>query len=187
MLGALATVGGQLLGNVTNAVLSHNENIRQRKFAEGQAQINRDFQRDMSNTAMQRGVADAKKAGLHPWLVAGGSGASTPSGAQASPAVSTPQIEMPDFLSYGVSLKQLEQADRQLSIMDKKATADIVKTLSDADLNQFRKILMQRGSAKASLEGEASEILRKGLKWLKENVQMNKQPGADNPHPLRLR
>lgn len=64
------------------------------QFNAAQAQITRDWQTQMSNTAYQRASADMKAAGLNPMMMASGSmNASTPSGSTAS--TSTPTVPMP--------------------------------------------------------------------------------------------
>jgi len=168
---------GNVVGGAANAVLAHNQNIRTRKHQEQMMKQQMGFQERMSNTAFQRGVADAKKAGLHPWLVAGGQGASSPSGSMATPAQATPSIEMPDIFTAGISIKKLEQVDKQLDIMDKKAVSDIAKNLSEEELNQMKKIMLQRNRPMAEAGGAAGQILHEMIKLLKSRATKQFQPG----------
>jgi len=64
-----------VIGAATS-LLANRQNVRE-------AEKSREFQKQMSDTAHQREVADLRRAGLNPVLSAHGSGASTPGGAQA--------------------------------------------------------------------------------------------------------
>lgn len=79
---------GQDLGDV----LGWGSARRQMKFNAAEAEKNRQWQTEMSNTAHQREVADLKAAGLNPVLSATGTGASTPSGGVASSAQAQSQL-----------------------------------------------------------------------------------------------
>lgn len=76
----LLGVGADLLGGFLGKAGQDDANAANAK----QAQMNRDFQERMSNTAWQRGVADMKAAGLNPALAYERGGASAPQGMSAT-------------------------------------------------------------------------------------------------------
>lgn len=88
LIGGIGALGTAVAGGFTSALSVH------------ESRQNRRFQRDMSNTAHQREVADLKAAGLNPILSAKYGGSSTPSGSVSS-------VQSPDVVGSAVSAASL--------------------------------------------------------------------------------
>ena len=122
---ALATLGGK---------------IYTAQQAKNRAKDKMNFQRDMSNTAYQRAMADMKSAGINPIMVSKLGGASTPSGAMAP---------VPDFGKVPLEAMQASNAYNQAKL--NKANADLAT--QDFD------ILKSRGLSKSILAGNPLNLL----------------------------
>lgn len=165
-----ADMAGGVVGsiaNVASTILTNDANNQQAKN-----QMN--FQSEMSSTAHQREVKDLIAAGLNPNLSLSGGGASTPSGASAT--MQAPQINIPDMWSAAISMRQLDQADRKLDIEDKATTADIMKKVSEKDLNVIKQDLSKKGMPRAILEGEAADLLKQAIRAMKQKFTPKQEP-----------
>lgn len=82
MIGLGALIGTTIAGGLLGAAGSMGSTAIQGAYNREEAQKNRDFQERMSNTAIQRSIADARKAGISPAMLLGE--ASQPMGNSAS-------------------------------------------------------------------------------------------------------
>lgn len=145
-----------------NAHLTGKEVEAFNKNAE-QAQAQRDWEEEMSNTAYQRAVADMIKAGLNPALMYGnGSAASTPTGSNAQGSASVNSASLGEMISQMTQLRM--------------ANADIKLKESEANLNNTNAVkadietdLLRSNIQGSKLDNDAKMIVNR---YLEEQEQL---------------
>lgn len=125
---ALSTLGSGAL-DLVSAKQQNVEAGRQagaaEQFSANQAQVNREFQERMSDTAHQREVADLRAAGLNP-LLSVNAGASSPSGSAPS-GVAAPVVP-----EIGPAVSSAKDAIRMFQDL-KESNSRVLKNLQDSD------------------------------------------------------
>lgn len=145
MLEGLAAGGLGVAGDIAGYQSARAENSKQ-------AKRNRAFQQYMSSTAYQRAAKDLEKAGLNR-VLALGSPASTPSGAQSS-------VQAPKLGSTGVEAASARQAIEQSKAQEALLTEQKRKTSAEADQAEFWKRFYNEANP---VLDEAIDNLKKGL------------------------
>ena len=131
MLGAAI---GSAIGSTVSGIAS---SVIQGEYNKAEAQRNRDFQERMSNTAIQRKVADMRNAGLSPAMLFGNSATS----GATSPGGSTASISRPDFDIGGIigAIQRDRELDHMEKMQDRKLDYLEEKNHHDYEQRQYNK------------------------------------------------
>lgn len=133
------------VGTIASGIVGHNIGLskaekQQNAFNASQAQLNRDFQKEMSDTSFQRAVADMNAAGLNPQMMYGNvsNGASTPSGSTASSGgyANRGLIAMQTSIQLRKSLADVKLAEAEAKL--KQIEADFAPEKINAEIEGLR-------------------------------------------------
>lgn len=139
-------------------------NESQMVFNASQAQINRDFEERMSNTAWQRGVSDMRAAGINPIAAFGSGGASTPGGGSATSGSLKGAEVVPPAVSGVVSsaldgVRTYAQVMQTMAAVDNTKADTAVKIMTAPNVDQDTKLkAAQTAAAAVSAKSTAAGI-----------------------------
>lgn len=170
--------GGGLISSIVAGLFGMSGAKKQRKWDAAQAQLNRDWQERMSNTAVQRRMADLRAAGINPVLAARHD-ATTPAGslAHSAPNIAAAGIQ---GASTAMQIKQMKESLKLLKAQVWNTKADTIKKGNEGflALQQGNLVNEQMGNVASAtrlndanirlrdVETQLKRLEERQLKWL---------------------
>lgn len=177
--------GSDTAAKNTQANIAMQRETNEMNIAE--AQKNRDFQQQMSNTAFQRSSADMQQAGLNPMMMFGSGGpASTPGGAQGHATAPRSELQSPwqglgnateKIVSSAIGAKTFERMTEEIANLQAQEARTKAETLlthrrEQTEKSETRKRFHEANTAKQY--EDVSKVLgqeaRSLPKWLIDNL-----------------
>lgn len=148
-----------VLSSVENQVTQSELTGAQREanaFTATEAEKQRNWEEQMSNTAFQRQVTDMQAAGVNPALLYGGSsaGASTPSGANGSSVSPSNGISMSDLMQFFMLKPTIEQMKANAQMMRDQGKA----ALMTAGANERNAASNERNASSNESQARSAEF-----------------------------
>ena len=176
-LGSVISGGLGFLGQMDTNAQSQSNAQTSNAFNANQAQLNRDYQTEMSNTAYQRQVADMSAAGLNPMLAyMKGGGASSPSGSTASattPTYTSPIQGASQYLNTSAQTAKL-QAEKPKLV----AETENIKSISNRIDQEISNMKTDQDKTKAVIDNlriERDNLINHGYNLTEVGNQLRAQ------------
>lgn len=170
-MGLLAALAGPV-ASVIGGVLGYRGQKQTNAMSAAEAQKNRDFQAEMSNTAVQRRMADLRAAGINP-LLAGQYDATTPAGAMArfgNPGAAATQgaSQLGSTAIAAAQIpQQLDNLQARTGLTNQQTRAmGVVAEIADLGLEGINMIKRYLVDNDISVE----ELFRNAADWIKEDL-----------------